>query len=1631
MNKGLCIRSGFKNKSSVYSHCLALESRMVFDGAVVATAAEIQDTASDNHSANGSGNEAVGVVADQQPASESVPIADFLPENTVPVVDYLPSPDTAPTSSEFFTAPVNPPDSDNAVTETNTVQATTIIVVDSRAEQATSLSLNPPANTQVILLDSTHDGFQQVAELLQTQQDVTELHVLPWTQNQQQWLGSQLLTATVEPTVSSSLLAWDNGLADNAQLVFHGENSLGVSWLAYVGTLTDTQTSWSVNSDFSQDNSISPGSESSATTIYFIDSAVQDTADIISAIDDSAEIVYLDANKDGLSQVADYLDGRTNIDSVQIISHGNQATLYLGNDILTNDNLSSHAEQLSVIGQSLTASGDILFYGCDLAKSIAGSQFIDSFSYFTQADVAASTDLTGAANKGGNWALEYTTGTIEASILAASHYQNLLAVTTVTSVAITSNAGADNSYTTGDVVTASVVFSGIEDVTGTPTLTLNIGGQLRAATYSGGTGTNTLQFSYTIVAGDTDGNGISINTDSLALNGGTINNANFAATLYHAALIDNNLQMVASTLDTTVPVLKSAVANGTNLTLTYTETGSGLSTISAPLPSDFVVTRNNGELLTVTAVSVNSVAQTVDLTLGSVINPTDSNILVSYAATGGRSIHDNATNPAADLSNAPVTNTMPTFDLKGGRLSFNSPTSQVVNGAPGTGGQTAGDIVLFSNVVTLDGQAIDAIVTTVDNTRITIPGFDTASGNIGPITLDPHWFELLASVTNPLPAGLTGSSTIKFDFIKHGTYNAGTGVNVLLQNVIVNSYDLDNSQFQEFGGFASYTVAGTPNPTLLTQENLSSNFSRFNAPVATDSSAFGSAAFDRFRVSALYDEINSFQIKTGSKIAGDAYFFLDFSGGPTWNSPVSYQIPTVNPLTTNDFTPTITGTYEPTVTGSTDTAQSLSVTVNGVTYTNANGLSWSGGIWSLTLPFTPPNTYDVIVDTGYGQTPATITAHTLDATLNELTIVNNPPVNTVPGTQQVNAGVQTPITGLSVTDIDANLTSSQITVTNGVLNIAPTAGVTITGNGTNTVTLTLLPGFTESQIQTALATLNYTGAGNDTLTIISTDSLGAFDTDTVNILVGTAPPITVNDTATGNTGVPVTVDVTFNDSDPDGNLDITSVKIVDPANPNNRLDQLVVSGQGIWSINPANGQITFQPAPGFKGNPTPIRYTVKDTGGLESAAATVTVNYPPPVNSDTATGIGGNPVTIDILGNDGGLGVNLNPASVQIVGTTTPGASLFVPNQGTWSVNTTTGAITFTPVPGFKGSPTPISYTVKDTFGLESASATVSVIMNTIPIAANDTNTATEGGSTVTGDIIANEIALGDEPTFVTSASQGGKPITIGSAFTTAAGGILILNADGSYSYTPPRTIQHNGLIEQFNYTITDTNGDTSSSVLTIVITSPPLTSGSLIQLSNPASPITAPSEPFFVAQPIEPATLTVLDLSLYIQTPDDIVSLTGSLRDQVVLELRPFSFDIPRWSFSHTKPNEQLVFDATYPDGSALPEWLRFNPKLLRFSGIPPKGAHDEAVMVTATDSYGNEVHAIFTVHVNKERIRPDHKALKLDLKLMDLPNKVLEKNQHKDKVAKAGLSERMNMVGKLGKLQESRALLNSLKTR
>jgi hypothetical protein len=140
---------------------------------------------------------------------------------------------------------------------------------------------------------------------------------------------------------------------------------------------------------------------------------------------------------------------------------------------------------------------------------------------------------------------------------------------TISSVAITSASGIQsNSLNAGDAVSVTVTMDEAVTVTGTPQLSLNIGGTTRTATYSSGSGTTALIFQYTIAAGDTDPDGISIGANSLALNGGTINDAaGNAATLTFSAVSDNASYLVDTTAPTVSSVLITSATGIQNSTL--------------------------------------------------------------------------------------------------------------------------------------------------------------------------------------------------------------------------------------------------------------------------------------------------------------------------------------------------------------------------------------------------------------------------------------------------------------------------------------------------------------------------------------------------------------------------------------------------------------------------------------------------------------------------------------------------------------------------------------------------------------------------------------------------------------------------------------------------------------------------------------------------------------------------------------------------------------------------------------------------------------------------------------------------------------------------------------------------------
>ena len=136
--------------------------------------------------------------------------------------------------------------------------------------------------------------------------------------------------------------------------------------------------------------------------MVFVDTGVEDYQTLIAGLDPSAEVVLLDATRDGIEQIAEALAGRSDIDAIHIVSHGDQAELQLGTGRLTLYSMNGeYADELATIGQALTEKGDILIYGCNFGEGTLGQDAAARLAELTGADIAASDDPTGAPAPGG------------------------------------------------------------------------------------------------------------------------------------------------------------------------------------------------------------------------------------------------------------------------------------------------------------------------------------------------------------------------------------------------------------------------------------------------------------------------------------------------------------------------------------------------------------------------------------------------------------------------------------------------------------------------------------------------------------------------------------------------------------------------------------------------------------------------------------------------------------------------------------------------------------------------------------------------------------------------------------------------------------------------------------------------------------------------------------------------------------------------------------------------------------------------------------------------------------------------------------------------------------------------------
>ena len=196
------------------------------------------------------------------------------------------------------------------------------------------------------------------------------------------------------------------------------------------------------------------------------------------------EVVVLESHRNGIEQVSEILSDRSGLSAVHFITHGADGMISLGGSWLTNANLPQHSESIAKWGEALSESGDILFYGCNIAADEDGQSLLKNLSVITGADVAASKDVTGPGGRGGDWDLEYKIGSVDASGpvsgTSLQDWDHLLATYVVTN---TNNSGAGslrqaitdaNNNAGADTITFNIAGTGthtIAPTTALPTIT--------------------------------------------------------------------------------------------------------------------------------------------------------------------------------------------------------------------------------------------------------------------------------------------------------------------------------------------------------------------------------------------------------------------------------------------------------------------------------------------------------------------------------------------------------------------------------------------------------------------------------------------------------------------------------------------------------------------------------------------------------------------------------------------------------------------------------------------------------------------------------------------------------------------------------------------------------------------------------------------------------------------------------------------------------------------------------------------------------------------------------------------------------------------------------------------------------
>lgn len=1136
--------------------------------------------------------------------------------------------------------------------------------------------------------------------------------------------------------------------------------------------------------------------------VAFIDGSLPDYQTIIKDLPAGVTAVVIDPTRDGIAQISTYLDAHPGVGAIHLVAHGVEGNLEIGTSVLDANSIASvYKTALQSIGSHMAAGGDILIYGCNFAAGADGASVENLIAQTTGMNVAAADHIVGAASLGGSWVLDKTIGTVDvASIQAADWAHDLLTISAqdgsaqaIGTLPLLANLGGQGTTDTGAPVTFFIadangnpLATGTNFTTahGTVKITDPATGAYTYTANAGYSGTDSFRF----VAAADDGTGTpqyAIAIESITIVPAQIVTQNdWASTLGGVALngsvphdVTGNPTGAALTYSLSVNAAHGSVVMNSNGTFTYTPNpgyiGADSFSWTATDPSGIETSSTSTYAISVTSPLYTNYGYWSAVQVGV---PTTLPLAGHYTELTAGATVSFALDPATPLVN--------------GTLTFNGDgtfTYTATNAAAATGSGGAADNF---NIIVTDSNGYQTTINA--NIMGSLSGHGTPGANPDSFgvtegysltSIRPSGFEINTSnSTEPLTFSYTttpskGTFTVNAD----GTYTytpqpgpAGLGTYSFNYTVTdqygqsANSTETVYVYAPSLGttGAVKYAAAGAQVSVNLDAQTAHSTVDPW---VVGGVDGGGAPVAAHLTYTILQQPLHGVLSKDPANPTGGYIYTPNpgFSGVDTF----TYEVfDGYNHVQASDTIISPAHIFASNNLHYTAQNTAYSGVVNSISGSPSGGLAWHSTFapahGSVTLNpdgsyvYTPNNGFHGIDRFGYALTDST--GHAATAYVDILVPSATKPGDIAP-------------TSVAIPDL-LNHDSNVITydVSTHFSNNNPTGSLTYFASGLPTgLTIDPNTGVISGTID-HLDSQNIIN-GQYTVIVVADDGGGGTTQQSFTWTVVNDPPVAQNHAYTTPYATAVNGNAATGSSDPNAGDVLSFAQLSNPAH-------------GTVSMN-ADGSYTYTPNAGFAGTDT-FTYQVSDgKGGTATATETITItppnllavndSYTTPFNTALTTGAA---ATADSFAAGSSF------------------AATSVPQHGSVVMNTD-GSYTYTPNSGFAGMDF-FTYRITDPTGQVSTATEIITVTPPVLAAVNDSYTTPYNTPLSGNAATADSYAAGS--TFT--------------AISTPAHGAVVMNADGTYTYTP---VSGYAGTDTFTYKITDPSGQSVTAVETITITPP------------------------------------------------------------------------------------------------------------------------------------------------------------------------------------------------------------------